>query len=737
MMVIRSLRHRAGALAGLGGTLALIGLGASALGQEASPALAPPATTEVSEAATLIADRIELTGSNTLIAEGNVEVYWHEHRLSARRIQYDKASDRLTIEGPIRLVEPGATGSVIVADAAKLDRNLQNGVLTGARMVLSRELQLAANEIERQGGTRTVLREVVASSCKICASDPTPLWEIRARTITHDTTTQQLMFESAQFRAFGVPLMWLPRLRMPDPTVERMTGVLRPNFRTTSLLGAGVRLPYFVTLGPSADLTFTPYLATNFTRSLDVRYRQALANGSYEISAAASRDSIREGKTRGYLFAKADFKLPEDFKLGLQLKMVSDESYLLNYGITEDDRLWSGVTLERIRANELIWAKVGQTHSLREDESNATDPMFSADASWIKVFHPAALGGELSFETSLHLHNRASSDATYDATRDTSPGRDMARLSGVADWRRNWLLGGGVIGAAEAVLAFDATAVRQDDHYDGNSLRAQPSLGVELRWPLIKTEGRASQELEPVVQLIWSGKNLKDLPNEDSWLTEFDEGNLFAFSRYPGSDMREEGSRLNYGLSWTRQDASGWSLGLTAGRVVWLDDTNDFPSGSGLSGRHSDWLVAAHLSTADGLILSNRALLDDDFAFDRDELRLAYAQGNTAVAAGYLWIEETAAIPKTSELLFESDWAWRQGWSSSFATRYDLVADRAAKAAFGLQYANECVTVDLSLSRRFTSSTSVEPETDFGLSVQLAGFGTTAGSSRAERVCRR
>ncbi|PYF09736.1 LPS-assembly protein [Rhodobacter viridis] len=737
MMRNRSLRHWALGTA-LALTLASPALAQIPAGQTVAAPPEPAAPQLYSDAATLLADRIEVTGSNRLIAEGNVEVYWHEHRLTAARIVYDKATDRLTIDGPIRMVEPGATGSVILADAAELSRDLQNGVLTGARMVLSRELQLAANRIERQDGTRTVLHEVVASSCQVCITDPEPLWEIRARTITHDTTTRQLLFESAQFRAMGVPLVWLPRLRMPDPTVERMSGVLRPSLRTTSLLGPGLKVPYFLTFGPSADLTVTPYFSANYTRTLGLRYRQALDAGTIEVEGALSRDSIREGETRGYVFGTGTFALPADFTLGVQLRMVSDPSYLLNYDITEDDRLWSGVTLERVRRDELIDAKIGNTHSLRDDESNTTEPMQSADASWTKVFRPGLIGGELSFEGSLHTHWRASNSSLDGADADdAADGRDMTRISGVADWRRNWLLGGGVLAALEGELAVDATAVRQDQDYAGETLRALPSLGVELRWPWVKSEGRAAQVIEPVAQIIWSGKSRKYLPDEDSLLTEFDEGNLFDFSRYPGGDVRERGTRANLGLSWTRHDASGWSLGLTAGRVFRLDDIEDFAKGSGLSGTTSDWLVATHLTTAGGLVLSNRALVANDLSFDRDELRLAYLGDRAQVAAGYLWMLETDAIPKTSELLFESDWQLRRGWSTNFDTRYDLIADRAAKAALGLQYSNECVTVDLSLSRRFTSSTSVEPETDFGLSIALAGFGAGSGGNRAERVCRR
>jgi LPS-assembly protein len=54
-----------------------------------------------------------------------------------------------------------------------------------------------------------------------------------------------------------------------------------------------------------------------------------------------------------------------------------------------------------------------------------------------------------------------------------------------------------------------------------------------------------------------------------------------------------------------------------------------------------------------------------------------------------------------------------------------------------VRYTNECVSVDLSLSRRFTSSTNVRPDTGIGLSVELAGFGGTSGTANRRSVCAR
>lgn len=697
--------------------------------------------TDIDQAATLIADRVEVTGPDTLTAEGNVEIHFRQNVLSATRVVYDKTTDKVQIEGPMRLVQPGQTGSVMVADSAELSSDLQNGILIGARMVMARELQLASNRVERRDGQTTTMTDVVASSCQVCASDPTPLWEIRARRITHTMDDHQLRFEDAQFRFMGVPLLWTPALRLPDPTVKRYQGLLRPEFRTTTSLGPGLKLPYFIPVGNSADVTLTPYLSSDYTRTMGMRYRQAFEAGTLSVEGALSRDSIDPGTNRGYIFANGAFALENGYNLGVQLRMVTDPSYLVDYDITDEDRLWSGVWIERVRPDQLTWMRAGNTHSIRDGESNATQPMGSADFVWERVIRPATIGGESTITWETHAHRR-SSDLDYDTLADddtVSDGRDTLRSSLSADWRRNWVLPQGIVASGLANLSLDTMLVRQDEVYSGSTVRGQPTLGVELRWPWANTSGDATNVIEPVAQLLWSPDYLKPIVDEDSLLTEFDEGNLFSFSRFPGGDMREQGTRANLGVTWTRIDAAGWSVGTTVGRVIRVDDLNQFPEDSGLDGTYSDWLLGTTFTAANGLTIANRALFDDNFDFAREELRVGYLQGRYSVAAGYIWMQANAAEGRpldTSQLALETKWAWNDDWSSKIITRYDLTAQRAAKAGLGLEYANECMTVDLSLSRRYTSSTNVAPETSFGFAVQLAGFGAKTTTGNTTRVCR-
>ncbi|WP_299905401.1 LPS assembly protein LptD [uncultured Paracoccus sp.] len=678
------------------------------------------------DAATVLADNIVLTDDRTLIAAGGVVIWYQGARLVASRLTVDGASGDLTIEGPIHLTEPGRRGTdqetTLIADTAQLDRKLQDGIIRGARLVIARELQLAATELQRTGGGRmTRLTNVIASSCQVCAENPVPLWEIRARSITHDAERRELTLEQPRFRAFGLPLGGLPfTITAPDPTVDRRSGFLRPQMRTTSSLGFGLKVPYFITLGRSADLTLTPYLSASRTRTLEARYRQAFSFGELQLEGAISRDDLEEGETRGYLFGAGRFDLPRGYQLGVQIQTASSRQYLLDYDITDADRLWSGVTLQRIDADRFTIARIGNYESLREGEEASTSPAQVADAIWMRRIEPGLVGGEALLQWSLHAHRRPSKEDVV--------GRDMARASFGVDWRRSEILPGGFVAAGLFGLNADLYRIAQDSQYDDVESRVVPTLGAELRWPLMAQSGGATHLVEPVVQLLYSPRtdDDTDIPNEDSRLIEFDEGNLFGFNRFPGWDAYESGLRANVGVSWTRLDPTGWSIGLTAGRVFRDKPDEAFAVDSPLYGRRSDWLVATHFSGANGLAIANRALFDDDLKFSRDELRLGWLRPNLQLSAGYLWIDSDRGESRSfdaSELSAAVGWQIAPGLWGKAETRYDFVANRAQKAELGVTYRNECITVDMGVERRFSASDTLEAQTDFDLSVRLGGFG--------------
>ncbi len=150
----------------------------------------------------LVADRVTYDReAGLLTATGNVEVLYEGRVLRAPRLIYDENAEVVRATGPIVLVDP--VGGVLLADAAALSPDLAEGLIEGARVLIDQRLQLAAVEGRRADGRFVTLDRVIASTCTICAENPTPTWAIRARRVTQDPVTERIYFEDARVEVLG------------------------------------------------------------------------------------------------------------------------------------------------------------------------------------------------------------------------------------------------------------------------------------------------------------------------------------------------------------------------------------------------------------------------------------------------------------------------------------------------------------------------------------------------------
>ncbi|MEO1705205.1 MAG: LPS assembly protein LptD [Pseudomonadota bacterium] len=689
------------------------------------------------QAATLVADSVLVTDERLLIAEGNVDILQGETRLRAQRVVYDGENDTLLIEGPLELRDGSET--VILASQAELSEGLENGILRGARLVLDQQLQLAAVEIQRIDGRYSQALKVGATSCHVCDSGRPPLWQIRARRIVHDQVEQQLYFDDAQLQVLGVPVFYLPRLRLPGPTLERATGFLVPEIRSSSLLGWGIKTPYFVRIGDHADLTFTPFLATD-TRTLELRYRHAFASGEIEWNTYLTRDQFSEARSRAGLLAEGRFDVFADYELRFDIEATTDSAYLSDYDYSEKDRLDSAISLTRTDRDATSTFEFIHIRSLRDDERNATLPGLIFDARRKLRFTPEIIGGDAQLSLDFHSHFRTSDDTTDTDGDGISDGLDLTRVGVALDWQREWVVGPGLILGAKAMAVGDAYAFGDQVNFDDTVARSSGGAAVSLGWPLMmRTAAGAHHVLEPKIQLAMTDVSSADIPNEDSTRVEFDEGNLFALNRAPGSDVIEDGSRLDVGVSWARSGPRGWDSTLTLGRMVRFSGTNAFTRSSGIAGDSSNWLISGTLDTQSAFGFTGRILLEQDLSVTESALRMAYDGGRFRSSTAYAYLssdpEEDRSSP-ASELALDAAYDINDVVTGLFDVRYDFNANTTTEAGLGLTYSNECVEVALSVSRNFTSSGNVTPSTDFGLTVGLKGFGTTAGRPRAAPSCR-
>lgn len=678
--------------------------------------------------AMLVADRVFISPDRRLVAEGNVEAFQGQTRLSAARITFDRATGRLIVDGPIRIDEGGRI--TVLASFGELDRGLQNGLLRGARIVMDQQLQLAAAQMTRVNGRYSQLYKTSVTSCHVCDDDRPPLWQIRARRITHDQAEQQLYFEEAQFRILDVPVFYVPAMRLPDPTLDRATGFLIPSLRSTTNLETGIKLPYFFRLGDHADLTLTPYVSAR-TETLEYRYRHAFRRGSYQFEGAHTRDDLRPGKTRGYLFGNGHFDLGGGFQLDFQVQTASDNAYLSDYGHDDLDRLQSELALSRFTANSAFRTRLIGYDTLRDADTESQLPTLVFSSTFERRFFPARLGGEIRLGADLHAHRRSSVTDVL--------GRDVTRGTLDLSWRRNWLLGAGILAEGQIGVAADTFNIDEDSNFPNRISRVTPRAALSFRLPMTRQYASgATGFLEPLMQIGWTDVHGTAPPNEESTFVEFDQGNLLSLSRFPAYDRRETGATLAWGLNWAHYSMRGWQATATVGQVLREAAHSDFTATSGLAGTRSDLLLAGQIRIDDTLSLSARTLMDSDFGLSKAELRGNWQNDRVGLSGTYLWLDSDTAESRPtelSEIWLDGSYEVSRGWTAAASLRYDIASDRATRAGLGLTYRNECVTVDLSVSRRYTSSTSIEPTTDFGFTIALSGFSVDQAAEKYRRSC--
>ena len=576
--------------------------------------------------------------------------------------------------------------------------------------------------MERIDGITAELRGVAATSCISCDTRP-PLWQIRASAVRHDKLKRTVHFKNAQVRVADIPILYLPRLRIPDPNLKRAAGFLVPSIRSTSRLGTGVVVPYFVPIGTDKDITLTPYISAK-TRTLEVRYRQVVKNGSITFDGAISDDDIESASLRAYGRIVGKFNVLDGYKLGFTLQSVSDDAYVGDYQLDTSETMESNVTLERTKEDQHQEISLSNYQSLYDNEGNR--PFLTSFGQIEQRVAMARIGGTLSVRGEFWGAARSSD---LNAT-----GRDIMRANTVVRYQRVWDLAAGTQVSFEHESRLDHFVIDQDDAYNRQNTTSTHSSALTLRWPLIGRSKTGAHYVEPIYQIarVRMSKDIA-VPAEESIHSEFDQGNLLALSRFPAPDRVETGQRRAVGVNYNYRGMAGYELGLSLGQIEWETQPSDFSQTSGLAGVKSDLLLAAQVETPIGLNFYARTLLDDQGNAGKSEVISKFNFKKYSVDGRYSFLPADSEAQSNNDI---AEWTLNQSykvgenWQLSNSLRYDLQADSLATAGIGVKWDGQCSSVVFSADRRFTDLGTSPPQTTYGFSIALKGF-STGGASRA------
>ncbi len=315
-----------------------------------SAASAPPAAAAkkpdkmIVEANELVFDK----DKNTVSAVGDAQLYYQGRVLEADRVTYDRNTKRVYAEGHAKLTDE--KGDVTYGTKFDLTDNFRDGFIESLQTIATDKTRMSGARAERSNGDVSVIDKGLYTACEPCADHPErpPLWQVRATRIIHNQESHVVYYEDAWLELWGVPIAYLPYFSGPDPTVNRLTGLLTPQYSQGTYQGSGVGFSYFINLAPNYDLTISPTYFSQQGPFGDIEWRHRLDTGAYDIHVTGI-DQLDPGafpaapygagdlRFRGSVESKGQFYINEEWKYGWDFAFLSDKFYYNDYKLRSVD----------------------------------------------------------------------------------------------------------------------------------------------------------------------------------------------------------------------------------------------------------------------------------------------------------------------------------------------------------------------------------------------------------------
>lgn len=678
-----------------------------------------------------------------VIASGGVQIDYANYNLVAERVEYNQATGRLMAVGKVQIIEPD--GNRIFADEIDITDDFADGFVNALKIETPDRTRIAAESAERRGGVETTFNHGVYTACEECKKNPEkpPFWQVKAERVIQDKRSKTIKMRNARFELFGMPIIYLPYLEVPDADKKRKSGFLTPAFGTDDKLGVWLRVPYFLTLGPSADVTLetTGYTQQGFL--LNAEFRKRFENGLVTLRMAGISQMGQSAfdantvdanfQNRGLVGTTGRFQINPRWTFGWNAMVETDPAFATTYEIESfsDSKQKSEVFLTGLGKRnyfDLRAFKVDVRSSVISGGLLAADTIENREArvhpvlDYNKVFSQPVAGGELSLDIhgqSISRRTEFLTDGIYRGLQGTNE-----RLTAEIEWRRTFTTPNGLrltplLAARGDFHHLETTSAAPTLVGSNSANRGMVTAGLEASYPILMSTANSSHVFEPIAQVfVRPDESLAGgLPNEDAQSFVFDATSLFERDKFSGFDRIEGGTRANVGFRYNGTFSNGVAAQAIVGQSYQLAGMNSFAvpmslayagANSGLDTKVSDIVGMAAVDLPVGVNFSasgrfdksslaiKRADLSAGVNFSRVSASVTYsdilAQRATGTA-GYGSNTDRRAVSGSINLNLT------ENWRAFGSTGYDLINKSFHASTVGFAYEDECTAFTINYTR--------------------------------------
>ncbi len=671
--------------------------------------------------------------NGSTILEGDVIIKKNQLRIFSDKAQYSQKKDFLQATGHVHIDTVSLSIDATKATFSLSGTNKQ-AVFNHTKFIIPAkdatqqtkqhlDLKGTAASITTGDNQVSLLKQATITSCNLSKPD----WVISAHDIKINYAEEYASAHDVVIRFKNIPFLYTPYIKFPTSD-KRQSGLLFPEFGTSSSRGFEYAQPWYWNIAPNMDATITPHYMGKRGMELGSEYRYLTKSSNGTLQGTYLNNDKVTNNNRYQVHYQQHTQIIPNLQMNVDFQDVSDKNYFNdfsnNLGTTSRTYLDRNVNLSYDTQNWHLQALAQKLKVIDTSTALSTRPY--ARLPQLTLNGETAINNNgLQFTLNSELVEFAHDDkAKPVGSRITVRPGIQWPLSGAA-----WFFNPAI------KLSHTQYNIRQNNGIKSSiSDRNLPISSIDTGLFFERTLSNGLlQTLEPrLYYLNVPYRQQNNIPLFDTSTPNFSLAQLFRDNRFTGGDRIGDANQLTLALSsrLLNPDTGEENIRASIGQIFYFQDRRVSINGTTNTLKQSD--IIAELDTQRGALSTNIEVQWDTHnnRFSKENYFLHYQTDNRHIFnIGYrkrltnnvLDIEQTdtsISIPLSHQLSAYARW------------NYSLKDKKNIDTIGGFSYDSCCWSIQLLAQQHLKNSTSNNNAYDNSVLIQfvLKGLGNLSGN---------
>ena len=569
-------------------------------------------------------------------------------------------------------------------------------------------------------GQQTEFIKSIFTLCDYRKNDKCPPWSIQANEMLHDQKKKTIYYDNAVIKVYDFPILFLPKLSHPDPTVDRRSGFLTPSFSDSKNLGAGFDIPYYWALGKDKDFTLRNNLFASENPLFLGEYRQAFKKSNLILDFGYTEGYKKTSETKqsgdkSHFFSKfvKNFKGKNnsDNSIELTVQEVSNDKYLKLYKIKsnlvdyETDILENSLTFNKESENSFLGFKASAYETLKDGYNDKYEYILP-DVIYDRNLFVSNKYGSLDLTSNLNIHN-------YDTNKFTK------FLVNDLDWKfRTNIFASGLKGNWIGKLKnVNYEAKNTSEYKEDTETELFGAIGYLGKIDLFKNNNNNNSLLTPKMLFRYAPGNMR----KDNGSFKINDKNIFSLDRLNSYNNFENGLSATIGFDYEVKNNEK-EFNFSIGQIVNKKENQDMPSSSSLDEKLSDLVGNTNIKVNDSLNFNYNFALDQNYK-DLNYNEIGFNVDLNPIKFDIDYLQEKKHIGNQEYFKTSAQYSKGDNGLFAFEMKRNIITNSSEYYNLSYEYLNDCLRAGLVYRREFYNDSELESENSLMFKITLTPFG--------------